>query len=278
MSEVRRGLREGRITVNGRVFSPGLRVSGGEAVSLAEFVFRTEWVPEPDEKARCATVRLYEDVHLLALAKPSGLPTLPLRPRERGTLLGAAVAWSPSVATAGPPLEGGVVHRLDTGTSGVVLAAKDLKTRRLLRDQFRSHQILKRYLAWVFDPDQRLPKQGTVSMDVQQQAPHRVRLVPKGGGLAAETRYRFVDRRPGGLVLVEAETRTGRRHQVRAHLAHAGAPMLGDPLYGPDDPLRRRSRLALHAIAVTLPDGRVFEAAPGPEFTRLGHVGSCALS
>ncbi|MCA9554459.1 MAG: RNA pseudouridine synthase, partial [Myxococcales bacterium] len=197
---------------------------------------------------------LFEDPHLLVLDKPSGVPTQPLRPGEGGTLLGAAVARAPAIAAAGPPLEGGLVHRLDVGTSGVVVFAKNAAQRMHLRDDFNHHRIEKRYLALARGT---LPDAAVAEGPIGPGGPDRVRVGP--GGQPARTEVEVLARFEDGLLWVEARTSTGRRHQVRAHLADLGAPIVGDPVYGAGpEPLL--ARLGLHAAAVTLADGRRFEA------------------
>lgn len=264
--EVRLALKDGRIRVDGRKKAPGERAVGGEAIELDRFTPRAEAkvAPEPDLLALSKV--LFEDSALLALSKPSGVPTGPLRPDERGTLLGAAIARAPEIAAAGPPLEGGLVHRLDIETSGVVVFAKDPRTRALLRASLSAHKVEKRYHALVHDSRGALEDGQVIAGAIAQAGkPDRVRVVIAGeaDALEAETTVRVLERftHLGGLAWIEARTHTGRRHQIRAHLAAAGAPIAGDPIYGTHDPTPDTlSRLALHAASFRLPDGRTFEA------------------
>lgn len=255
MREVRQALRSGRIRVDGRRVAPGATCAGHEEIDLAAFTARSEAVLAGEQDARVEV--LHEDDELLVLAKPSGMPTGPLRPGELGTLLGVAVGLAPAVADAGPPLEGGMVHRLDRDTSGVVVFAKTQARRAALREAFRRHEIEKRYLAIA---------QGglagpVVVVGAISTAEDRRRVrVNLGHGLPARTAFAVKKSTgPDRWVLIEAVTCTGRRHQVRAHLACLGMPIVGDVAYGGLE-TPAMPRVALHASHVTLPNGVSFSA------------------
>ena len=260
--EVKDGLRAGTIRVNGRSAAPGRWVQGGERVDLGAFIARDEAVLEPAMEA-VAEVRIIAELDdMLVLDKPSGLPTHPLRPGETETLLNVAVAIRPEVARCGPSLEGGLVHRLDTGTSGVVIFATTSERRTWLRDAFAAHTIVKHYMALTVPP----PWTSRRALERVVNAGPRVRTAPAEApaGLPAETRLE-VRRIGDGRAWVHARARTGRRHQVRVHLAHHGAALWGDPMYGGPP----AARLGLHASAVLLPDGEEFRAPLPDDLTVL---------
>ena len=175
------------------------------------------------------------------------------------TLLSAAFAFAPEVEKAGPPLEGGLVHRLDIGTSGVTLFAKTPALRAKLRSDFDAHKIEKRYLALTSaNPLVQLP--AIIEQPLIAAGKKRVRIALKEEeGWPARSEVSLVKRTKEGA-LVEVRTFTGRRHQVRVHLASIGMAILGDALYG--DQGDDVGRLMLHAWSVRLADGRIFEA-PG---------------
>ena len=175
---------------------------------------------------------------LVALDKPAGWPTHPLRRGETGTLASALVARFPECATASPDRrEAGFVHRLDAGTSGVIVAARDPDSWQALRRIVGGERCEKIYLAEVVPPPAPMAR-----WDRQRRWSRR----PSGGwgggrGRCAWGRGAGCCRRAprsrsasGGSAawLVEARLHRGRAHQVRAHLAHLGMPVLGDPLYG----------------------------------------------
>jgi 23S rRNA pseudouridine1911/1915/1917 synthase len=258
--EVREAMKDGRIRVDGRSRKPGDRAKGGEEIGLERFTPKREAVVEAEPELGAKV--LFEDAHLLALDKPSGMAVAPLEAGEKGTLLAAAIARAPQIASAGPPLEGGLSHRLDVDTSGIVLFAKDEATRAGLRADFSAHRIEKRYLAIVIDRDRALADGHVIEGAIVNAGDH-VRVAGAGeqqpkGALPASTRIAVKKELGGGRRLVEATTVTGRRHQVRAHLASAGAPIAGDRLYGGD--ASDAPRLALHACRILLADGRAIES------------------
>ena len=259
--EVREALRRGLIKVDGRAVAPGASAAGGESVDWAAFVARAEAVLAPAVHLLDRVRVIADEPDILVLDKPADLPTHPLRPEETDTLLHAAVALRPQIASIGPPLEGGLLHRLDTGTSGVVVFAATESARATIRADFAGHRVAKTYWALAVPPawsQRRLT--GRI-----EGAGRRVRVQPAdGAGLAAETFVRVVRRAPDRAWVV-AETNTGRRHQVRAHLSEAGAPLWGDPLYGGPE----SSRLGLHAHSVRLSDGRTYVADLPSDLTDL---------
>lgn len=144
----------------------------------------------------------------------------------------------------------GIVHRLDAGTSGVLVCAKDEPTLVGLQVQFAAHSIERRYVALV---DGVIPERGTLSTRYGRHPRDRKRFTSRSGGKKAVTHYQVLERLPGAT-LVELRLETGRTHQIRVHLSEHGFPILGDPIYG--RPSRQRhvqqsatslDRQALHA-------------------------------
>lgn len=257
MREVKLALKEGRIRVHPGPSSPGRIVTGGEEVDAEGFTPRLSAVIEPDHALLARSAVLLDTKLLLCLAKPSGVPSHPLRPDETGTMLHAAVAHSPAIAEAGPALEGGLAHRLDIPTSGALLFAKDAETRDALRRAFTAGAIEKRYLALAEDSRRTLQVGRVIDGYIMATGNDRlVEVVPERvpGAQSARTEIVRVERLRGELAWVELLAHTGRRHQIRAHLASLGAPIAGDESYGATSAPAGLTRLALHASSLVLPD------------------------
>jgi len=252
--EIRNALKSGQILVNERRVKPGSRAKGDETLQFVHFTPRNKQKIQPAPDLLAQLNVLYEDQRLLALDKPSGVHTLPQEHLESNTLLGAAVAHAPEIASFGPPLEGGALHRLDRGTSGVVLFAKDETVRDDLRVAFQTHAIEKEYFAIVFDPDETWSSSRTLTESLNPSTPV-VRIDPEG--LSAKTTVELVRRNEQAHCQLRAVTSTGRRHQIRLHLSHAGTPILGDDIYGDAE---SADRLALHASVLSLPSGLLIES------------------
>jgi 23S rRNA pseudouridine1911/1915/1917 synthase len=174
---------------------------------------------------------LREDGPLIFVDKPSGMPVHPLLPGETGTVANALVARWPELPQASlDPREAGLVHRLDIDTSGVLLAAKDRDTWAALRAQFSAGGEAKKiYLALVEGP---IADGGEIDLPLAQHG-ERVRpaLPSDADARPARSQFRVVSR-DGARSLVEVRIFTGVMHQVRAHLAAIGAPIVADSLYG----------------------------------------------
>jgi 23S rRNA pseudouridine1911/1915/1917 synthase len=235
-----------------------------------------------------ALVVLYQDDALLAFDKPAGLHTAPLAPGEEDTLLSRVIAAFPEVAglPGVKPVEPGLVHRLDRGTSGVVVVARTAQAFRRLRALLSGGWARKTYLAACACPG--TPPRGTLSI-TSRFAPYgegrrKVRVV-RDDERARARRLREVTRDvytteaetaalgPGRLLLRVGIER-GFRHQVRAHLSALGYPILGDPLYGPEVPAGVPRRMYLHAARIELVhpvtgEPLVLESPPPGEFAAL---------
>ena len=196
---------------------------------------------------------VYEDSALIAIDKPAGVPSHPLRPGELGTAANAIVARWPECAVASEDVrEGGIAHRLDTPTSGVLLAARSRAVWTALRLALAAPECEKLYLCLVRGTP---PDEGSIDVEIGRRG-RRGSSVRVGGGRRpqpAETRWTVVGR-GADTALVEARLHAGRPHQVRAHLAAAGYPIVGDDRYGADieDAAPPATNLRLHAAAIRL--------------------------
>jgi 23S rRNA pseudouridine1911/1915/1917 synthase len=255
----RRLVEQGAVRVDGRPGRKGQLLATGQTVELAAPADEPAVLPDPS----MPLVVLYEDAAMVAVNKPAGWPTHPLRPGERGTLASALLARFPECATASRDArEAGFVHRLDTGTSGVVLAARDPEGWLALRRIVGGERCEKTYLAEVVPPP--APMNGAdIDRTVVEAAigrrgrrSGRVRVGAGRGLLPARTEV-VVRQRRAHSWLVEARLHRGRAHQVRAHLGHLGLPVLGDPIYGDPAALKVAAALGvdgfrLHAWRIRL--------------------------
>jgi 23S rRNA pseudouridine1911/1915/1917 synthase len=220
-AEAQRAIEQRGVQVDGTPRDKSFRLSGGERIEVDLAPARALPPEGPPVDVRFA------DEHLLVVAKPAGLPTHPTENRRTGTLVNRLLAMGVPLSAQAGPLRPGIVHRLDAGTSGLMLVACDEHAHTALSAMFRRHEVDRRYLALVrgavgndrFIIDAALGRRGA-----------RVRVQAVAGRAAAtaiEARERFAD-----ATLVEAAPRTGRTHQIRVHLAAVGHPILGDGRYG----------------------------------------------
>jgi 23S rRNA pseudouridine1911/1915/1917 synthase len=270
----RRGVQElisrGAVTVDGRPARKGEMPRPGSQVAILAEPRRRSWGPRPDGGVPLEV--LYEDDHLLVVSKPSGLPTVPLAPDEPATLAGALAARYPECRGLGRRSgDGGLIHRLDRGTSGALLAARDASTFRSLVECQRRGEIGKRYLALVARGGAPLPELIEIPLSRAGRRGSRMKADPRG--VAARTEILGQEAR-GEWVVVKARIHRGRRHQIRAHLAAAGSPIAGDPVYGDGRCPEGIERLCLHAseLALVHPVTGVPLEVSAPAPAELGHL------
>jgi 23S rRNA pseudouridine1911/1915/1917 synthase len=261
----RRAVAGGIVLVAGRVGKKGLHLAQGQTVEVTAAV-ADRVVPTP--AAEVALTVLYADDLLVAVNKPAGVPSHPLRAGEGPSAAGALVARFPECADASPdPREGGLVHRLDRGTTGVLVAARHRAFWSELRAALAAPECEKTYRAEVVghfpvivagekefvSPGSR-PGTLTVAIPIGRMGRHGAR-VKLGGGrqpLPAVTEVALVQQRET-TTLVEARLCKGRTHQVRAHLAYLGVPVVGDSTYGgAGDQTQGERPAALHLHAASI--------------------------
>ncbi|MBK1648894.1 23S rRNA pseudouridine(1911/1915/1917) synthase RluD [Rhabdochromatium marinum] len=199
---------------------------------------------------------IFEDEQLLVLDKPAGLVVHPGAGNADGTLLNALLHWRPALAAVP---RGGIVHRLDKDTSGLMVVAKTLPAHHSLVAQLQSRRVHREYRALVRGD---LISGGTVDQPIGRHPQVRTKMAVTPAGRAAVSHYRVL-RRFGFCTLLGVRLETGRTHQIRVHMTHLHHPLIGDPVYGharqplpkealAAEALRRFPRQALHATGLAL--------------------------
>jgi 23S rRNA pseudouridine1911/1915/1917 synthase len=275
-NQVQRWIEEGLVTVNGRTAKPSTVLNAGDRVECNP--------PEPREE-RVVPERgdldvLYEDRDLVVIDKPAGLTVHPGAGRSTGTLAHHLLDRYPEMAGVGGPGRPGIVHRLDQGTSGVLVVVRTPAAYARLARAFAAREVEKHYLGIAYGAP--TPLSGTIEAPIGRHPQKRKEMAVRSGGRPARTLYRTVAAK-AGISLLEMDLATGRTHQIRVHLKHIGHPLVGDPVYGEarwkalprpvQAPLRDFPRPALHAwrLAFQHPETGAplrFEA-PVPEDLRM---------
>jgi 23S rRNA pseudouridine1911/1915/1917 synthase len=216
-------IKAGAVTLNGAAAAPRQLLRGGEKVLLeAELEAEVELAPEA-----IALDIVYEDDHLLVINKPAGLVVHPGAGNSAGTVLNALLHHDPALAMLP---RGGIVHRLDKDTSGLMVVAKSLAAHTALVDMLSRHDVERQYEAVVVGT---LVAGGTVDAPIGRHMGDRLRQAVRDeeDGKRAVTHYRLRERFRAHS-LIQCSLETGRTHQIRVHLAHINHPLVGDPLYG----------------------------------------------
>ena len=257
-------IKDGRVAVNGSAAKASLVLKGGERIEVNP----ADLAPLQATAEDLPIEILYEDDAVIAVNKPAGLIVHAGAGAHSGTLVNRLVHHFESLSQIGGDLRPGIVHRLDRGTSGVMLVARTDAAHRALAAQFANRTTEKTYMALVqgiLHSDS-----GRIAKPITRDPVHRTRMTAKlGHGREALTDY-LVLRRFEDSTLLELRIGTGRTHQIRAHMASVGHPVVGDKSYG----AKGAERIFLHAwrIAFMSPASgeRVTVEAPlPPEFKSL---------
>jgi len=269
-TRARRMIQDGRVHLNGRPARKGVRVTAGDVVRLASVPPPADFVPRPGDPEALRVV--HEDAQLVVVDKPAGLPSHPLRPDEVHTLANQLIARYPEMEGVGyAAREPGILHRLDNDTSGLLVAARDAPTFEALRAALKAGAIDKGYEVVV---DGRLEREDPVidgPIANHPSDPRRVHVclgpTDRRRGAAREACTEIVSTRALSDAYTHVRVRVSRavRHQIRAHFAALGHPLVGDWLYGGSDGLDRHF---LHAWSIAFDhpatDARVEVEAPLP--------------
>lgn len=236
----------GKVQVDGSVAGKSDRVSGGAwlEVEMPQAAPPVRIVAEPVEGMEI----VHDDEHVVVVDKPVGVAAHPSPGWSGPTVIGGLAAAGFRVSTSGAAERQGIVHRLDVGTSGLMVVAKSELAYTLLKQQFRERTVDKRYQALVQGhPD---PLSGTIDAPIGRHPQHDYKWAVTAEGKPSVTHYDLIEAfRAASLLDIKLET--GRTHQIRVHMAAHRHPCVGDLTYGADPTLAKRLRLTrqwLHAV------------------------------
>lgn len=239
-------LEDGDITSSGSQLSKSDRVFAGQVIEVL-MPDQTPKDPIPLTPIAGLTV-IYNDDDIVVIDKPVGCAAHPSPGWTGPTVVGALMAAGYTITTSGPAERAGIVHRLDAGTTGLMIVAKNEKSYLALKEMFRSHQIEKTYHALV--QGHMDPATGTIDAPIDRHPKEDHRFAVVASGKESITHYEVIEfYRAVSLVKVELET--GRTHQIRVHFSAVGHPLVGDTIYGADPVLGKKMQMSrpwLHAL------------------------------
>lgn len=247
-AQIKQAIEAGEVSVNGSVCTKaGRKLASGDCIvwDVPE-ISEESGIPGPEDDIHFRVV--YEDEHIVVVDKPTGLVVHPGAGNLHGTLINGLLKMYPEIAGVGEPERPGIVHRIDSGTSGLLVVARSQAAYETLVRMFAAHEVHRQYWAICYAP--KLPDCGRFDTPYGRHPTQRVKYSSKfDAPKRAVTNYRVASRNPAGYVLVTCLLETGRTHQVRVHLSDHNAPILGDSLYAPEKIAKHKAigRLALHA-------------------------------
>lgn len=225
-SNIKRLMEQGQVRVEGHAIKPSFPLKGGEKLKLV--------IPPPEPldlvPEAIPLEILYEDRDLIVLNKPEGMVVHPGAGVKKGTLVHAVLHHCRDLSGIGGKIRPGIVHRLDKGTSGVLVIAKNDRAHAVLTERFKSREIKKTYLAFVWGKP--TTSRGIIDRPLGRDPRDRKKISSRAKvGRQARTRYRLLETL-GPISFLELVPETGRTHQIRVHLSEIGHPVVGDPTYG----------------------------------------------
>jgi 23S rRNA pseudouridine1911/1915/1917 synthase len=235
----------GGVEIDGRPAGKSDRLTAGSSLEIT-------WQPRREVRIEPMAVEnlriVHDDDEIVVIDKPVGVAAHPSMGWDGPTVLGALAAAGYRVATSGPAERAGIVHRLDAGTSGLMVVAKSELAYRELKRQFHDREVSKTYHAVVQGhPD---PFSGTIDAPIGRHPGAAWRFAVVAGGKPSITHYDTLEAFPAATLL-EVQLETGRTHQIRVHMAAQRHPCVGDTMYGADPSLSARlglERQWLHAM------------------------------
>ena len=246
-AEASESIDAGDVTVDGRVASKSsMRVRVGQRVAVSDDPHKVQPLPEPDASIPVEVVAA--DEHIIVVNKPAGLVVHPGAGRADGTLVNGLLARWPELADVGEVHRPGIVHRLDKGTSGLMVVARTQTAYHALVDQLSVHEVERNYetlvWGWLDTPV------GTIDAPIGRSRRNPLLMTVSADGRPSRTHYEVVERclEPALVTRMRCSLETGRTHQIRVHLRSIGHPVVGDDLYSGQRPALGLARPFLHAF------------------------------
>ncbi len=287
-SKVQKLIKEGLVEVNGKKIKPNYLVNPGDLI-----IATVPIAPRPDETEPedIPIDIVYEDEYFLIVNKPPGMVVHPAIGNYTGTLVNALLHYTKNLSSLNDPARPGIVHRIDKGTSGLLVVAKDEWTHAMLSKQFSAHTIEREYWAICWG----IPKvkEGEIIGNISRYRKDKKKFaVTEDEGKHAHTFYKVLESHDF-TSLVSLKLKTGRTHQIRVHLSHINHPVFGDDYYGGrkisagwelprmksrvNNLLKLIDRQALHAKTLGLyhphkKEFMRFDSNPAEDFTNLLEV------
>jgi 23S rRNA pseudouridine1911/1915/1917 synthase len=224
-ARLQRLIEDGDVLVAGKLAKASYKVRANDEIEI-------ELTPQPSEIFTPEDIPIevvYEDDDLIVVNKPAGMVVHPAAGISHGTLANALAFHFAKLSAAGGARRPGIVHRLDKGTSGLMVVAKTESAHEHLANQFRARDVFKSYVALVHGQVER--RKGEIDQPIARDPRNRVRMAIVRAGRPALSLYKIQQAFPR-FTLLDVELKTGRTHQIRVHLAWMKHPVVGDEVYG----------------------------------------------
>jgi 23S rRNA pseudouridine1911/1915/1917 synthase len=254
-SDAAAAIANGGVSVDGQPASSGkVRLVEGQSIGVDPTSFPRIQLPQPDPDVEFSVI--HEDESIIVIDKPAGLVVHPGAGNMEGTLANGLLARFPEIVDVGESNRPGIVHRLDSGSSGLLVVARTQVAADFLIAQFADHTCTRRYEALVWGvPD---APHGIIDAPLGRSRSDPLKMAVVAHGKYARTDYRVIGtyREPAVVSRVDCRLETGRTHQIRVHLSSINHPLVGDPTYGQRRPNLGVQRPFLHAaeLAFNHPD------------------------
>jgi 23S rRNA pseudouridine1911/1915/1917 synthase len=246
-SQIKKWIEQGGVKIKDREVSAHYKVKQGDKIHV-------EMVEEVDDGTRAENIPLeifYEDEDLLLVNKPAGMVVHPAHGNPTHTLVNALLYHVQKLSGVSGASRPGIVHRLDKGTSGILIVAKNDRTHAFLAEQFKSQSIDRFYRVVVKGVVQH--QEGIIEEPVGRAFLNRRKIMVKPSGGKDALTYYTVMKRYAKATLLEIKIQTGRTHQIRVHMRHLDHPVIGDEIYGVVSPYIDRQAVHAFSLAFTHP-------------------------